>query len=508
MTTTTVRTTGHGPVAGRAEGDGGVFLGVPYGAPTDGAGRFAPPRPPEPWSEPFDCTRPGPSAPQNPSILETALGMHGMTYTEDCLRLNVFSPDLDGSAPVMVWLHGGGFETGTASMSWYDGRSLARRGVVVVAVGYRLGALGYLRVPGAVGSGCFGLLDQIAALEWVRDNVAAFGGDPDRVTVFGESAGAMSIGALLGAPTASGLFHRAILQSGSTHNVHSDAHAGTVAGRFAAAAGVAPDDLDALRALSLDDVLAAQGAIGRDDDGSFGLPWQPVLGSDAVPGRPLEAVRAGAAAGVDLLVGTTLDEMKLFPLISPGLAEVDAETLRARAEAYSTSAGREPGSLLAAYDARTGALPAPDRWLDLLTDLVFRIPAIRLAEAQARHGARVRMYLFAERSDLLGSCHALDLPYTWDNLDAPGTEVLVGALTDERRRLARQMGDAWTSFAAGADDPGPDDVPEWPAYDEGRRATMRFAAAGVDVVDDPMASERAWWDGLDAGVSFDSSIPV
>ena len=320
-----------------------------------------------------------------------------------------------------------------------------------VAVGYRLGALGYLRVPGADGSGCFGLLDQIAALEWVRDNVAAFGGDPDRVTVFGESAGAMSIGALLGAPTASGLFHRAILQSGSTHNVHSDAHAGTVAGRFAAAAGVAPDDLDALRALSLDDVLAAQGAIGRDDDGSFGLPWQPVLGSDAVPGRPLEAVRAGAAAGVDLLVGTTLDEMKLFPLISPGLAEVDAETLRARAEAYSTSAGREPGSLLAAYDARTGALPAPDRWLDLLTDLVFRIPAIRLAEAQARHGARVRMYLFAERSDLLGSCHALDLPYTWDNLDAPGTEVLVGALTDERRRLARQMGDAWTSFAAGAD---------------------------------------------------------
>lgn len=508
MTTTTVRTTAHGPVEGVSEGAGGVFLGVPYGAPTDGERRFAPPEPPTPWTEPFDCTTPGPTAPQNPSILETALGMHGMTYTEDCLRVNVFSPDLDGDAPVMVWLHGGGFETGTPSMSWYDGRNLAGRGVVVVSVGYRLGSLGYLRVPGAPGSGCFGLLDQIAALEWVRDNVAAFGGDPSRVTVFGESAGAMSIGALLGAPRAAGLFGRAILQSGSTQNVHTDAHAASVAKRFAAAAEVDVTDLAALRALPLAEVLVAQAAIGRDDDGSFGLPWQPVLGSDAVPRHPLEAVRDGSAAGIDLLLGTTLEEMKLFPLISPALAEVDDAGLDARAGAYEAMVDREAGSLLAAYEGRTGALPAPDRWLDLLTDLVFRIPAIRLAEAQAAQGAHVLMYLFAERSDLLGACHALDLPYVWDNLDAPGTEVLVGTLTDERRTLARRLGDVWTAFAAGADDPGPDDVPSWPAYDTERRATMRLAASGVDVVDDPMATERRWWDGLDAGVSFDMTIPV
>lgn len=505
-TVATTVTTTHGPVTGAVVDGVQVFRGVPYGASTSGDGRFAPPRLPEPWADPLDCTGPGRAAPQNPSILETALGITGLVYDEDCLQVNVFSTDLGPPAPVMVWLHGGGFETGTASMSWYDGSRLARRGVVVVAVGYRLGALGYLDLPGAEGSGCFGLLDQIAALHWVRDNVAAFGGDPDRVTVFGESAGAMSIGTLLAAPGTEGLFGRAILQSGSTHNVQDPEKAARIAQRFAAEAGVDLGDLDALRALSLDEVLTAQETIGRTDDGQFGLPWQPVLGSEAVPRSPIDAVRDGVATGVEILVGTTLEEMKLFPLITPSLADVDDDTLTMRAGAFEGLMGREPGSLLGSYTERLGHLPAPDRWLALLTDLVFRIPAIRLAEAQAAHDTPVRMYLFAERSDLLGSCHALDLPFTWDNIDAPGTELLVGEISDGRRRLARRMGDVWVAFAQGAEDPTAPDMPAWPLYDPERRATMWLEAARVEVVDDPMGVERSWWDGLEGGLGFDLTV--
>lgn len=500
-TATSPVATPAGPVVGSTVDGVHVFRGVPFGASTEGTGRFAPPAPPAPWSASLVCTAPGPSAPQNPSILETALGLEGMGYGEDCLRANVFSPDLDGAAPVMVWLHGGGFETGTPSMTWYDGANLARRGVVVVTLGYRLGALGSLHLPDVAGAGCFGLLDQLAGLRWVRDAIAGFGGDPDRVTVFGESAGAMSIGALLVAPGASGLFGRAILQSGAAQTVQSEDDAADVAARFLARVGVPDGDLDALRRVPLDVLLAAQAAVGGEgNDGDVGLPWQPVLGSEAVPRLPLDAVRAGAADGVEVLVGTTLEEMKLFPLLTPSLAAVDDDGVAARQAGYEALMGKGTGSLAAAYGPRTAALPAPERWLALLTDLVFRIPAIRLAEAVHARGGRAWMYLFAEASDAfggaLGACHALDLPYSWDNLDAPGTDLLVGPVGEERRALARRMGDEWTAFASGAG-------PSWPAYDGDQRATLWLAAGRTEVVHDPFGDEREWWDGLDAGLGFD-----
>lgn len=501
-TTTTVPTP-FGPVAGTVDDGIHVFRGIPFAASTAGTARLTPPVDPAPWTDVLDCVAAGPAAPQNPSILETALGVDGLTYGEDCLRANVFSADLDGSAPVMVWLHGGGFETGTASMSWYDGSALARRGVVVVALGYRLGALGYLDVPGLPGSGCFGLLDQVQGLRWVRDAVAGFGGDPDRVTVFGESAGAMSIGALLACEGAGGLFHRAILQSGAAQNVHTPEQAADVATRFWAAAGLEQGDVEGLRALPLDQLLVAQSAIGREGDaGDVGLPWQPVLGSDAVPRVPLEAIRDGAADGIEVLVGTTLEEMKLFPLITPSLGQIDDEGLVARAAAYEALMGRDPGSLLAAYEERMQGSTPVDRWLALLTDLVFRIPAIRLAEAVGERGGSAHMYLFAERSDafdgLLGSCHALDLPFSWDNVDAPGTEIMVGEIGPARRALAARMADAWAAFAAG-------DGPGWPAYEPGARSTIWLAADRTELVDDPFGTERRWWDGLDAGLGFDLS---
>lgn len=497
-----------GPVVGTVVDDVATFLGLPFAAPTTGDLRFAPPAPPTPWTDPLPCVAPGPAAPQNPSILEASLGLEGLGYGEDCLRANVFSPDLTGSAPVMVWLHGGGFETGTASMTWYDGRALASRGVVVVTLGYRLGALGFLHLDGVPGAGCFGILDQIAGLHWVREAIAAFGGDPDRVTVFGESAGAMSIGTLMATPRATGLFQRAILQSGAAQNVASPEEAAGVTERFLAAVGVADGDPAGLRALPLDRILAAQAMTGAEGvAGEVGLPWQPVLGSDAVPRLPLDAVRDGAADGVDVIVGTTLEEMRLFPLLSPALAQVDEEGVAVRTMAYEALQGREPGSMLAAYEERTATMSAPDRWLTVLTDLVFRIPAIRLAEAVGDRGGQAHMYVFAERSDafggLLGACHALDLPYTWDTLGAPGTDVLVGEITAARLELARRTADAWVAFASGAEDPG--GALTWPPYERTRRATLWLAADGIEVRDDPFSAERRWWDGLDAGLGFDRS---
>lgn len=492
-----------------AEGDGVVrFWSIPFAAPPVGERRFAPPEPREPWSGVLDATRRGPSAPQNPSLLETSLGADSFAMDEDCLALSVFTPGLDdGARPVLVWIHGGGFETGSPTTPWYDGANLARRGVVVVTVGYRLGALGFCHLEEVRGSGNAGLLDQVAGLRWVRDHVAAFGGDPDQVTVFGESAGAMSIGGLLGLPAADGLFRRAILQSGAVQNVHHETVAARVTEQVAAAAGVSRT-VEALRALPIDELLAAQSRVARRRPFEDGLAFQPVVDGDVIPVQPLLAVRDGASAEVDLVIGTTLEEMRLFPLLVPSLSQIDEAGLAARSDGYFGRFGREPGSTEAAYVRLAGA-SAPERWLVILTDLVFRIPAIRLAEAHHVAGGRTWMYLFAERSSafggLLGSCHALEIPFVWDNLDAAGAALLVGDITPERRQLARALADAWVAFASGAD-PAADGLPTWPAYDPVRRATLRIDAAAADIVDDPDGTERRHWDGIDPGI--DSETPA
>ncbi len=357
---------------------------------------------------------------------------------------------------------------GTTAAAW------PARGVVVVSVGYRLGALGYLDVgPRHPGSGCFGLLDQVAALRWVRDNAAAFGGDPDRVTVFGESAGAMSIGALLAAPGARGLFHRAILQSGAAQNVH---HRRTATRTWPPASGPPPASTPPTSTpcgpSASRTCWPPRSAVGREGDSSYGLPWQPVLGSEEVPRLPLDAVRDGAASDVALLVGTTLEEMKLFPLITPSLYDVDDPALVARVGAYEApgrARPRQPARRLRPAHRRHGARRSAS-WRCSPTWCSASRPSA-WPRPRRPHGAEVRMYLFAEGSDafggLLGCCHALDLPFAWDNLDAPGTQVLFGEVTDGRRLLARRMGDAWTAFALGADDPAPADVPGWPALRPG-----------------------------------------
>ncbi|WP_427891121.1 carboxylesterase/lipase family protein [Kribbella sp. GL6] len=317
--------TRYGPVLGT---DSLVFKGIPYAAPPVGPDRFRPPRPPQPWSAPLKATSYGPTAPQTGADGPLAeLVPRAIVPGDNYLNLNVWSPDLDGNAPVMVFVHGGSFTSGAGALSVYDGSRFARGGVVLVTINYRLGADGFLWF--GEGSPNLGLLDQIAALTWVRDNIAAFGGDPGNVTIFGESAGAMSVCTLLAMPAAAGLFHRAIAESGAANNTIDAATARLVGERLAAMLGTAPTR-EAIAQVPLQRLLAAQDQLGRQVMGKarakvWGdvartlLPFSPVEDGTLLPAAPLDLIRAGAGADVDLMVGTNSEEARLF-LIPTGVA--------------------------------------------------------------------------------------------------------------------------------------------------------------------------------------------
>ena len=494
-----------GIVEGRDEDGLAVFRGVPFAAPPIGARRWAPPVREDPWRGVRDAAAIGHASPQNTSLVMRMLGLEGLAQDEDCLTLQAWTPALDaGRRPVLVWLHGGAFTAGAGSLPLFDGAALARRGdAVVVTVNYRLGALGFLAQPGLLGAGeigaNFGLLDQIAALAWVREHASQLGGDPENVTLFGESAGAMSIGALLGAPSARGLFHRAILQSGAAHNVSPLANGLRIAELFRDALGQPDATLDALRALPVETILHAQAQVV---DTSWrqveGLAFQPMVDGTVIPRAPLEAVGAGAVRDVALLVGTNLEEWRLFALTDVKLRTMDeAGLLRRLVRTAPAAAGEAEAFAQRAFetyrDARSGALriDPPSLWIAMQTDRVFRIPALRLAEQQLGQTQRVHVYRFDWASPALGgalgACHGIELPFVFGTLSDPRAAQLAGA-GPEAERLAVQMQDAWLGFARSGD-------PGWPAYDTAKRATRRLGREN-ELLWDPQGAERALWDGL------------
>ncbi len=493
----TVVRTREGLLRGSRKDGVGSWLGVPYAEPPVGALRFRAPKPVQPWTGLRDASRFGSSAPQPFSLAEEVLGLDGhVPASEDCLTLNVWSRGPGGPPrPVMVWLHGGAFLTGAGSDAPYDGHRLAARGdVVVVTLNYRLGALGFLHMAGLCTAEVeenLGLRDQIAGLAWVRDHIADFGGDPRQVTLFGQSAGAMAIGALLGSPHAVGLFARAILQSGTAQYVHGRASADRVSRLFLKTLGLREADLAVLRDQPVERLVA----VGRGLMGTvrlLRLPFQPVVDGVVLPAPPLEAVRAGGAAGVPLLIGTNRDELTLYDVID----EIDpAPALRKRWRRLRAVAG-----LAAALGPRhlrrlrRAYRQAGDGLRDFVTDAAFRIPAIRLAEAQARH-APVFMYRFDWPSPAyggrLGACHALEVPFVWNTLDKSPAQVLA---RDEptTRALATTMQDAWIAFArTGNPQAGP--LPAWPCYEPSGRATMIFDAT-CRLEADPQRAQRLAWE--------------
>jgi para-nitrobenzyl esterase len=473
-----------------------VFKGIPYAAPPFGVNRLRPPQPVAPWSGVRDALAYGPKSPQPPYPPQVALFLPELTIPgEDCLTLNIWSPSL-GSAgrPVMVWIPGGMFEYhGTGASPWYDGRRFARDGIVCVTINYRVGAEGFLYLDG--GNANRGLLDQIAALEWVRENIAAFGGDPSNVTIFGESAGAMSVGTLLAMPRADGLFQRAIAQSGAAHHVTSAAIAQRISQYLAEKLGVAATR-EAIAAVPLDRLLACQEEVKAEVDAhpdperwgevaATMLPWEPVVDGEFLPERPIDRIVAGSGAGVDVMAGTNTHEHRLFLALGGAIDQITDEALAGAVAAY----GLPIETALMTYRAAYPNASAGDLLAAILTDWYWRIPAIRLADAHAKNTAATYMYEFAWRSPQfngrLGACHALEIAFVFDTL-GNGTQPLLGP--DPPQQLADTMHAAWVAFATSGD-------PGWPKYDLQRRATMRFGTTSK-VVDDPRSAERTVWEGM------------
>jgi len=491
--------TQYGRVEGEARGAHLRFRGIPFATPPVGELRFRAPREPQPWTGVRQTVEYGRSAPQNASALP---GMESGPQSEDCLYLNVYTPRADGGKrPVLFWIHGGGFTGGSGAQALYDGGRLAERGdVVVVTINYRLGALGYTHLPGLDAN--VGQQDQIAALRWTRDNIAAFGGDPAQVTIFGESAGGMAVATLLAMPAARGLFRAAIAQSGAAHHVHTRASAERVGRSLLEALGLGPQEADKLRAVPVPALLAAQASVLGDAVGGK-LTFAPAVDGDALPRQPLEAVREGASRDVALLVGANRDETKLFRMGMAAHAELDAAGLAKRVRSSLRAYGADESHaerLIESYRAARNGRASTENGelLDALdSDRMFRVPGIRLSEAHGHQQPRTWQYFFTwcspARRGTLGACHALELPFVFGTLDAPTMDRFAGK-GPAVEALAGQMMDAWIAFARGGD-PSHAGLPAWPAYDGARRATLVFDRECA-LEHAPLDAERAAWDGV------------
>jgi para-nitrobenzyl esterase len=481
--------TKSGPIRGLL-GDGvASFLGIPYAASPTGKLRFAAPAPPEPWTDVLDATAFGPTPPKPsyPAPFDTLLEEPAIPG-QDWLNLNVWTPaDRQGDLPVMVWIHGGAFANGNSAVPWYDGRAFARAGVVLVSINYRLGVDGFAMLPDAPANR--GLLDQIAALEWVRDNISAFGGDPENVTIFGESAGAMSVITLLSLRRAEGLFAKAIAQSGAAQAAADPADAALVTAELGKALGMSVSAAS-LAGVELDKLIASQAAV-RDALGAepnparFGasivassMPFIPVIDGELIAEHPMDAIAGGAGSTVPLLIGTNTEEFRLF-LVPPGTIDlITPDALPVVAGAIGADQG-----VLDRYRANRPDASAGDIFAALITDRFFRLPALAVAEARSGGPAPTFFYEFGWGHPPLGAGHSLEIPFVFDNLGTAAGDPVIGA--DPPQDLADDMNSAWVRFATCAD-------PGWPAFDDSRPVRV-FDAGGGSIEHDPRGDERAIW---------------
>ncbi|MEU0504604.1 carboxylesterase family protein [Nocardia sp. NPDC005998] len=492
-TTESIVATRAGRVRGIVTAGVHVFKGVPYAAPPQGVDRYLPPHPVQSWTGVRDALALGPTPPQPPTpppLDFSAPPIPGADY----LNLNIWTPD-PGSArlPVLVWIYGGGFDTGSNGL--YDGSAFARDGVVFVAMNYRLGAEGFLFLDDGVAN--VGLLDQIAALAWVHDNIAAFGGDPGNVTIFGQSSGAMAVGTLLAMPGATGLFRRAIMESGAGNICYSTDTAHEIGQRLIAKLGVEPTR-DAVAAVGVERVLAAQTTVMGDlaqqpdpqrwggEPGCRINMWRPTLDGATLPAKPIDAVTAGAGADVDVLLGHNGEEGRLSLVPFRNLDSVTEEELTTAMRMYRLPVDRALPAYRAAYPgADPGALLAI-----LQADWYYTIPGLRLADARTSAPAATYMYEFAWRSPQfdgqLGSCHFLEVPFVFDQLHDRRMQWITGP--NPPQQLADIVHHTWVQFASTG-------RVNWPHYEPARRTTMRLDLQPT-VVDDP-CPVRDLWDGVE-----------
>ena len=485
-----IATTRSGKVSGAEIADGVVaWSGIPYAAPPLGELRLRAPEPAADWSGVREATSYGAPSLQTPlpEIPGAAAAGFGAAPpempepSEDCLFLNVVAPAGAANLPVLVWIHGGGYQTGNGTQGPGDGAVFARaHDVVVVTFNYRLGALGFLAVDGEPHSGAFGLHDQIAALRWVRENIAGFGGDPGRVTVYGVSAGAKSVANLLASPLAKGLIHRAASSSGGGDHVATPAQAAAVAARFFRELGTGPENV---RRVGADEILAAQNAIGSGMSGTW--VWRPAIDGSALTVRPVDAVAAGSAAGIPLLAQTCVNECFIYQLMVPDAAEQAERVL----EEYFGESGRD--EMLTAYKAaRPDLADDPIRLgVEIMTDERYVIPTTRLVDAQSAHAPVWRSRYDVPLTGLptsivpggvLPAVHGTDGAPIWNGGEG----------------VAALLHQAWGNFVNHGV-PGAAGLPDWPGYDVPRRATLIFDEPEPRLAEDPKGAQRAAWEGRD-----------
>jgi para-nitrobenzyl esterase len=499
-------TTKSGKLEGFVENDLYVFKGVPYAAPPVGDLRWMPPQPLKPWGGIKPAKKYGSISPQNAMPI-AAPGMPDFSkelQDEGCLFLNIWTPGLDDARrPVIFWLHGGAFIIGGGNEPFLEGGKLAKRGnIVLVSINYRMGAFGFLNLKEITGgkipaTGNEGLLDQIAALEWVHDNIAAFGGNPDNVTAAGFSAGGMSIGDLLSMPLARGKFHKTINRSGSTNTVATLDNAVGISEQLLKVINISHKDISALRALTTQQLLDAQQRLGeilREAKGAI-TPFMPVVDGDVMPDFPIDAIKKGSAKNVIIMAGNTLDELKISTGMDPAMRNLDEDGLLKRLN-HLLPNDLVPGIIKIYREAlkKRGSSATP---LDILgtisTDMMFRIPTIRLVEAQRDNGMPAYNYYFTYKSPamggILGAMHGLDNPLLFGQLDADFT----GA-GPEQESMALKIQDSCIAFVR-TGDPSCKSVGKWPVYGKDRMTmiidkNMRLEAA-------PYEAERKAWDNIE-----------
>ncbi|MBX7435295.1 carboxylesterase/lipase family protein [Mycobacterium sp. Y57] len=501
--------TAHGPVRGVDDGTVQAWKAIRYAAAPVGDLRWRAPQPPQPWSEPADAGRVGPVCPQ-PTDPRIPIDL-GAPQGEDFLSLNVWAPSgtrAGDAKPVMVWVHGGAYILGAASQPLYHGAALAAGGdVVVVTVNYRLGALGFLELvtlgadPERFATNV-GLRDVVAALQWVRDNIAGFGGDPDRVTLFGESAGGGVVTALLGSPAAAGLFHAAIAQSSPATSSYDTGRARRVATRFLDVLGIGSGELDRLAALPIATIVAASRTVF--DEVPVNTPgtlaFAPIVDGDFLPDYPVALARQGRTHPVPLIIGTNKNEAALFRYMKSPLMPVTPESVRAM---FAEIAAEQPTVRLPSASDLDGTYRGRKkvRGMGVSSDLGFRMPSIWFADGH-RAVAPVYLYRFDFATPVLRlmrlhAAHATELPYVWGNLVA-GRKDPTFALGGRKagQAVSERLRTRWVNFAAHGTPTGGAGDPEWHPYDAERRPTLVIDKED-SVVDDLDAEvRRAWGDDV------------
>ncbi len=496
MNKTEIIETKSGKIQGYIEDGIAIFKGIPYAEPPIGELRFQAPIAKKKWGGVLDCTKYGACAWQGYTQLEDWLGKY-KPENEDCLFLNIWTPAIDNKKrPVMFWIHGGAFITGTGNEPMYAGKDLSKRGdLVIVTINYRLGFLGFPYIKGKTSN--VGSLDQILALKWVHENVSKFGGNPEMITIFGQSAGGYSVVSLCAMPSAKGLFRRVIAHSAPLIQTEvSEKSTKKIMRKL----GIKGNAIEEAREISPEKIIEEQNKLFKSDPTNI-MAFRPLIDGEIFKKHPLKAFQEGECKDIDFMIGTTLDEAKMFTAMDALISLVaQGEKALMGVLGMMGFTSEESSEVIQKYkEAREGKLSNdPKELIDaIMTDSMFRVPTIRLLEAQKPNQPNTYNYLFTwatpAMDGILGSCHALEIPFAFGTLDAPTMRTFID-LNPVTKDISDKMVNAWIAFAR-TGNPNHVGIPEWPAYDAENRATMVFGKE-TKVEYAFREKERLAWEGL------------